>query len=204
MLPDTGAGGHEAARGVPLDVGHTIVVSGGEELEVGSKVLVLLVLVTFKVEVVEVEVVRLLAENGSDNHETAIGRPVDGVVVLLVDGADQLEVANTVALDLLRAEEADGGLGRNSRSRRNLASGDEDETVTLGFPREVDDCVLDAINDLNRYTLLADAEDLKVGGQALLALAVPVDLDAEEVGVGLPVKLGVGNVEKVASTDDLL
>lgn len=204
MLPDTCAGGHKATRGVPFDVSHAVVVSSGEELKVGGEVLVLLVLVALKVEVVEVEVVRLLAENGGDNHETAVRRPVDGVVVLLVDGADQLEVTNTVALDLLGAEEADGSLGRDSRSRRNLASGNEDETVALGFPREVDDCVLDAINDLNWHALLTNAEDLEVGGQALLALAVSVDLDAEEVGVGLPVKLGVGNVEKVAGTDDFL
>ena len=73
VLPDTGAGGHEAARGVPLDVSHAVVVGGCEELEVGSKVLVFLVIVTLEVKVIKVQVVRLLAENGSNNDETTSG-----------------------------------------------------------------------------------------------------------------------------------
>jgi hypothetical protein len=129
---------------------------------------------------------------------------VNGVVVLLVNGANQLEVTNAVTLDLLGTEEADGSLGWLSRALRDFACGDENETVALGLPSEVDNCVFDTVDDLNGDTLLANAEDFEVGGHALLALAVPVDLDAEEVGVGLPVKLGVGDVEQVPGTDDLL
>jgi len=129
---------------------------------------------------------------------------VDGVVVLLVNGANQLEVTNAVALDLLGTEEADGSLGWLSGTLGNLASGDQNETVALGFPSEVDNCVFDAVDDLNGHTLLTNAEDFEVGGQALLALAVPVNLDANKVCVGLPVELGIGNVEQVPGTDDLL
>lgn len=120
---------------------------------------------------------------------------MDGVVVLLVDGSDQLEVTNLIALCLFRAEEGDGSLGRNSSTNRDLTSGDEDEAVTLGLPGEVDDGVLDGIDNLDWHTLLLDAEDLEVGGHGLLALAVTVDLDTEERAVALPVQLGVGNVE---------
>ena len=73
MLPDTGGGGEETSGGVPLNVSHTVVVSRSEKLEVGGEILVLLVLVALEVEVVEVKVVRLLAENGGHNDETAIG-----------------------------------------------------------------------------------------------------------------------------------
>ena len=129
---------------------------------------------------------------------------MDSVVVLLVDCADKLEVANTVTLDLLGAEEANGSLGCNSGTRCDLAGSDKNETVTLGLPGEVDDGFLDAVDDLDGDALLSDAENLEVGGKTLLALAVPVDLDADEVGVRLPVELGVGDIEEVPGTDDLL
>ena len=73
MLPDTGRGGQETSGGVPLNVGYTVVIGGGEKLEVGGEVLVLLISVALKVKVVEVEVVRLLAENGGNDHETTSG-----------------------------------------------------------------------------------------------------------------------------------
>jgi hypothetical protein len=129
---------------------------------------------------------------------------VNGVVVLLVDGADKLEVTNLVALCLFRAEEGDGSLGGHGGTNRHLTCGDENETVTLGLPGEVDDGILDGVNDLDGHTLFSDAEDLEVGGHGLLALAVTIDLDTEVGGVALPVKLCVGNVEQVTGTDDLL
>jgi hypothetical protein len=89
---------------------------------------------------------------------------VNGVVVLLVGGADQLEVTNLVALCLFRAEERDGSLGGYGGTNRYLTSGDENETVTLGLPGEVDDSVLDGVNNLDRHTLFSNAEDLEVGG----------------------------------------
>jgi hypothetical protein len=73
VLPHTGGSCEETSRRIPLDVSHTVVVCGGQKLEVGSEVLVLLILVALKVEVVEVEIVRLLAENGGDNDETTGG-----------------------------------------------------------------------------------------------------------------------------------
>jgi hypothetical protein len=57
VLPDTSGSCEETSRRIPLDVSHTVVVCGGQKLEVGSEVLVLLVLVALKVKVVEVEVV---------------------------------------------------------------------------------------------------------------------------------------------------
>ena len=129
---------------------------------------------------------------------------MNGVVVLFVGGADQLEVTNLVALCLFRAEEGDGSLGGYSSANRHLTCGDENETVTLGLPGEVDDGVLDGIDDLNGHTLFSNTENLEVGGHRLLALAVTVDLDTQVGAVALPVKLGIGNVEQITSTDDLL
>lgn len=90
---------------------------------------------------------------------------MDGVVVLLVDGADQLEVTNLIALDLLGAEEGNRCLGRDGGTDGHLAGGDEDKTVTLGLPGKVDNSVLDGINNLDGHTLLLDAEDFEVGCQ---------------------------------------
>lgn len=89
---------------------------------------------------------------------------MNSVVVLLVHGADKLEVTDLVALCLLRAEEGDGGLRRHGGTDRYLTGSDENETVTLGFPSEVDDSVLDGVDDLNGHTLFSDTEDLEVGG----------------------------------------
>lgn len=89
---------------------------------------------------------------------------MNSVVVLLVHSADKLEVSDLVALCLLWAEEGDRGLGRHGGTDGHLTGGDENETVTLRLPGEVDDGVLDGINNLNGDTLFSDTEDLEVGG----------------------------------------
>lgn len=108
---------------------------------------------------------------------------MDGVVVLLVDCSDKLEVADSVALGLLGTEEGDGGLWWYGSTSGDLAGSDQDEAVALGLPSKVDNGVLDGINNLNRHALFPDAENLEVGSQRLLRLGVTIDLDAEEVGV---------------------
>jgi len=89
---------------------------------------------------------------------------VDGVVVLLIGGADQLEVTNLVALCLFRAEERNRSLRGHGGTNGDLARSNENETVTLRLPGEVDDGVLDGVNNLDGHTLLSNAEDFEVGG----------------------------------------
>lgn len=105
---------------------------------------------------------------------------------------------------LLRGEERDGGLGCNGSTSNGFSSGNGDETVTVRFPGEVDNSVLETVDNLDRNTLLAHAENLEVGGERLLGLGVTVDLDTNVGTLGLPVQLDIGNVEEVTGTDNLL
>lgn len=178
MSPHTGTADHVATCGVPLNVGHAVVFNGLHQLEVGGHILLSLVLLSLKVHVPEIKVEVGLGVNGSNNDETALGRPVDAVAGLLLNGTNKLEVANSVAL-LLGSEERDGSLRENGSAGRGLAVSDQDETRTVGLPREVNDSVLETVNDLDGHTLLTDPENLQVGGHGLLRLRVAVDLDAD-------------------------
>lgn len=115
-----------------------------------------------------------------------------------------LEVAHGRALGLLRAEEGDRGLGRDRCWPRRLRGCDDDKPVALGLPGKVDDGVLDGVDDLDRYPLFLDSEDLQGGSLRLLRLGMPIDLDGEVRGVGLPVKFGIRDTEEVQGSDDLL
>ena len=204
VLPRRRPGGHVAARGIPLDVRHAVVLRHVHQLQVRRHVLLALGLLALKVEVVELEVGALLVADRGDGHKAALGRPVDGVVVLLFERAQVLEVADRVALGLLGAEEGNGCLGCHSRGADGLGCGDDDEAVALGLPGKVDDSILDSVNHLDRHTLLLDAEDLERGRLRLLGLGVPVDLDADVRAVRLPVQLGVRDAEEVEGPHDLL
>ena len=204
MFPNASARYAVAARRVPIHVRDAVVVPLVHELQVGREILVALGLLAFEVEVPEVEVEALLRVDGGDDDEAALGRPVDGVAVLLLDGADVLEVADAGALDLLRAEEGDGRLGRHGGRHDDLGRGDKDEAVALGLPGEVDDSVLDRVDHLDRHALLPHAEDFQVRRERLLRLGVPVHLDADVGALRLPVELGVGDVEEVPRPNDLL
>lgn len=133
-------------------------------LQVGSQVLVRLRLLTLKVQIEKVEVGALLVTDGSDHYESSLGRPVDGVAVLLVQRAQVLEVACELTLGLLRAEESDGSLGSNGGRTRGLGGGDDGKSISLGLPGKVNDCVLDGVNDFHGNTLLLDAENLQRRG----------------------------------------
>lgn len=204
MLPHGGGGGDVTSSWVPVDISDAEVLSGGHELEVGSNILLLVLLLTIKVKIPEVEVEELLRGDSSNNDETSLWRPVDGVVVLLVDGADELEVANGSLLDLW-AVERDGGLwwGTDLDTSWWLLGGDEDEAVALWFPSKVDDGVLE-LEKLNWDLLLGDSEEFEVGESRLLGLGVAVNLDAEVLTLGLPMKLAVRDIEQVSCTDNSL
>lgn len=179
MLPGRGPGGNVTSRGVPLHVGDAIVVSSVHELQVGSQVLVRLWFLALKVEIVEVEIRALRVVDGGHNDESALWRPVDGVAVLLLERPEVLEVTNSVPFGLFGAEEGNRRLGGNSGGANGLSRRDGDESVTLGLPRKVDDCVLDGVDNLDGDTLLLDAENLQSGGLGLLGLGMPVNLNAE-------------------------
>ena len=204
MFPDTGTRDAVAARRVPVHVRDSVMVSRVHELQVGGEIFVALGLLALEVEVPEVEVEALLRVHGGHNDEAAFGRPVYGVAVLLLDGADVFEIADAGALDLLRAEEGDGGLGRYGCGHDDLSRGDEDEAVALGLPGEVDDGVLDRVDDLDGNALFAHAEDFEVRRHRLFRLRVPVHLDADVGALRLPVQLGVCDVEEVPRADNLL
>lgn len=115
-----------------------------------------------------------------------------------------LEVTGVGTLGLLRAEKGDCRLGGDSCGTDRLGCGNDGETVTLGLPGKVDDGVLDGVDNLDRDTLLLDAEDLEGRGLRLLGLGVTVDLDAEVGALGLPVELSITDTEEVQATDNLL
>lgn len=78
-----------------------------------------------------------------NDDEAALWRPVDGIAVLFVNGADMLEVADYAALGFLGAEEGDSRLRGNGGRSGDFACGDQDEAVSFRFPGEVDDGVFD-------------------------------------------------------------
>jgi hypothetical protein len=116
--------------------------------------------------------------DGCDNNETTLGRPVDTVAGLLLNGANKLEVAGGVAL-LLGGEERDGSLGSDGSALWGLAVCDSNETGSIGLPGKVNNGVLETVNNLNGHTLFANTENLQVGSHGLLGLGVTVDLDAD-------------------------
>lgn len=104
MSPHTGAANNVTTSGVPVNIGDTVVLYSLHQLEVGCEILLSLDLLALEVEIPEVHVKAGLGVNGGDNNESALGRPVDAVAGLLLNGAHQLEVTGSVAL-LLRREE---------------------------------------------------------------------------------------------------
>lgn len=172
-------------------------------MQVGSKVLFALWLVALKVQIPKVHVEARLRVHGSNDHETALGRPVDGVAVLAVRRAHQLEAAQDVAL-LLGGKERHGSLGGHRSTAGSLTSGDDDETVSIGFPGKVNHGVLETVDNLDGHPLLAHPEDFEVGGQRLLGLGVTVDLDTDVGALGLPVQLDIGDVEQIPGSHDFL
>lgn len=108
MSESTSNGCDITTSGVPVDISHTVVLHRGHELEVCVEFLLLVILVflwLLEAEVPEVEFKGLLGTNRSYDDKATLGRPVDGVAVLLVDGTDVTEVANGTSLALLGSEE---------------------------------------------------------------------------------------------------
>ena len=84
------------------------MLSRVHELQAGAELLLALfgvVLGLLEAKIPEVEFKGLLRLEGSNNDKTTLGRPVDGVAVLLVDGADVTEVTWSTALELLWGKE---------------------------------------------------------------------------------------------------
>lgn len=202
MFPDAGARHHVAARRVPVHVRDAVVVARVHELEVGGEILVAFGLLAFEIEVPKVEVEALLRVDRGHDDEAALWRPVDGVAVFLLDGADVFEVADAGAFYLFGAEEGDGRLGRDGGRHDDFGGGDEDEAVALWLPGEVDDGVFDRVDDLDRHALFPHAEDFEVRRERFLRFGVPIDLDADVGPLRLPVEFCVGDVEEVARADD--
>lgn len=203
VSPHASTGDHVTASRVPRNVGHTVVLNGLHQLNVGSEILLGLNLLTLEVHIPEVQVEAGLGVDSGDNHETSLRRPVDTVAGLLLDTPHKFEVAGGAAL-FLRSEERDRSLRGNGDAGGGLAISDNDETGSIGLPSKVDDSVLKTVNNLNGNTLLAHAENLEVGGHGLLGLGVTVDLDTDVGTLGLPVQLHIGDIEQVTGTDNLL
>lgn len=124
MFPHAGAGGDVTAGRIPVNVRDTVMVSRGHQLQVGREVFVTFRSFTFIVKVPEVEVKTLLGMDRGHHHEAAFRGPVDGVAVLLVNGADMLEVAHSGAFDLLRTEEGYCCFWRYCCGYHNFCRGD--------------------------------------------------------------------------------
>jgi hypothetical protein len=182
VTESTGNGGDVAACRVPLNVGDTIVLGGIHELQVCIELLVALFrlfLGLVKRHVPKLELKRLLRLESSNHDEASLGRPVNGIGVLLVHGANVSEIARRTALELFGSEERHCSLGAHGGALNGFASGDEDEAVALGLPGKVDDGVLDGIDDFDGHALFADTEDFEIGGEGLFRLGVTVDLDTD-------------------------
>lgn len=203
MCPHAGTADDITTGRIPVDIRHTVVFSGLHQLKVGGKVLLGFGLLSLKVHVPEVHVKAGLGVNGSNDNEATLRRPVDRVAVLLLDGADKLEVTDCSAL-LLRGKERHGGLGCDSSTSDSLAGCDENEPIAIGLPSEIDHSILKTVNNLNRNTLLAYPENLEVGGRRLLRFRVSIHLHADIQTLGLPVKLDVGNIEQITCSYNFL
>lgn len=203
MSPNTSTGGHISTGWVPLDIRHAVVVLRVHKHNIGGEVGLAFRLVTFVVEVVEVNVRVLLDTNRGNDDETAFRRPVDTVAVLLVVGADVLERTSACTLDFLGRKELHGGLGECLCSSDGLASSDQNEPIALGLPGEIYDSVLETVDDFDRYAFLLDAEDFEVRGQGFLGLGVSVNLDTDKFAFGLPMQFRIRDIEQVSSSDNL-
>ena len=202
MLPHTSTTSHKPPRRIPLDIRNAIMVRRPHNLQIRRQIPLLLIPLTFKIEVPELQIKRLLIQHRRHDHKPPIRTPVDSIIVLLIHGPDQFEIADRIALALLRAEERHGGLGRHGRASGHFAGGDEDEAVPARLPGEVYHGVVDVVDDFDGDAFFADAEDFEVCGEGFFALAVAVDFDADEGGFALPVQFGVRDVEEVPCSDD--
>lgn len=208
MLPCGGAGGNISSGRIPLDVGDTVVLVGRHKHEVAGKLLVggdllLLLLFALKVGIPELELEALLRVHGGNDNKASTGCPVDGVGVLLFNSLGAHPLADGTALQLLGCVKVDIRLGGNSSANNGLISSDENEAVSLGLPRKVDNNLLE-LNNLDGNVLLGNAEELERGVVGLLGLGVTVNLDTEVLALVLPVQLAVRDVDQVAGPHNLL
>jgi hypothetical protein len=79
-----------------------------------------------------------------------------------------LEIANTCSLNFFWTVERYRGFWGNSSGCNDFSGGDDDKSVSLWLPREVDDGVLDGVYNLHRHTLLSYTEDFQTGSEGLL------------------------------------
>lgn len=105
MFPHACTSSDESSGRIPINISNAIVISSIHQLQISGQVLVALWLLTLEVQVEELHVEALLRMNGGNDDEATLGRPVDGIAVLLVICSDVLEVAHTSTLDLLWAVE---------------------------------------------------------------------------------------------------
>lgn len=178
MSPHTSTGDNVTTGGIPVDVRDTVVLDRLHQLKVGSQILLTLGLLTLEIHIPEINVEARLRVNRGNNNEATLGRPVDGVARLLLNGAHKLEVTGRNTL-LLGSEEGNSRLRGSASTAGSLTVRDENETSSIRLPGEVDHGILETVNNLDRNTLLANAENLQVGGHGLLGLGVTIHLHTD-------------------------
>lgn len=105
MFPHASTGSDVAACWVPFNVGDTVMVGSGHELEVSGEILFSLNSIPFIVEIPEIEIEALLRVYCGHDNEATFGAPVDGIAVLFFNSPDVLEIAHSSAFDFFRAKE---------------------------------------------------------------------------------------------------
>lgn len=105
VFPHAGAGRDVAACRVPVNVGDTVMVGSGHELEVSGEILFGFNSIPFIVEVPEIKIEALLRVYCGHDNEATFGGPIDGIAVLFFNSADVLEVAHSSAFDFFRTKE---------------------------------------------------------------------------------------------------
>lgn len=207
MSPDTSTADDVAAGRVPVNIRNAVVFRSLHQLNIGVQFLLALLdlrLLAFKVQIPEIEIKVLLRVNCGNHDESSLWRPVDGIAGLLVNGTGKAEAAHASALHLLGGKERNRRLRSDARASNSFSRGDQDETVTLRFPSEVDDRIFQAVYNLHGHALLLDTEDLQVRSHGFLRLGVTVNLNADVGTLRLPVQLNVGDVKQVSSSNNFL
>lgn len=162
VFPHAGAGSNVAASRVPVNVCDAIVVGRSHKLQICREIFITFRALAFEVEIPEIEVETLLGMNGGNNDKATFRGPIDGIAVLLVNGADVLVVAHSGAFDLLGAEEGYGRFGWDGSGSDHFGGRDEHESVAFRFPGEVNDGIFDRVDDFDGDAFLSHSKDFEI------------------------------------------
>ncbi|KAH3688596.1 hypothetical protein WICPIJ_000440 [Wickerhamomyces pijperi] len=208
VSPDRGPSSEESTRWIPFHVGDTGVGVGGSQLDVGGNQSGFrFFLLTGEIQIVEFDgPLSGRPTNGGQGDETALWRELDGVEELPLDGLEPDPLLRGVlgrSGRLFSSVEGDDVLRNGLVGVLQVGVGQSDESVTVGFPLEVDNSVLQF--DLFNWNVpFVQLEEFQVGEEGLTRLSVTVNLHGQVLGFILPVELHIRDLEQVDGSEHSL